>query len=142
MLSGRGAVSLHGCTVSSQMYYGVIAKPPDDPDASAAAAAASKLPQITLSVRGCTFEQSLWHISVCTELTPADAAALREHNTFKSRVGVEDLHASPRRVAQLPDGFVALQPWRRGALALALRAARRGATPAGGPAAKRSRREG
>jgi hypothetical protein len=85
MLNGRGAVSLHGCAVVSQTYFGVIAKP------DALAGAAADAPQFKLSVRGCSFTESSWHIAVCFELTAADTAALRDGNTCSSSAGADDV---------------------------------------------------
>ena len=143
MLEEHGAVSLHGCTIVSQMYYGVIAKPPERSRGTAVA------PQFTLSVRGCSFTESLWHIAVGFKLTAADMAALRDSNTFSSgAVDVSDVKDAvfARKLSDVDDKIQGcVQPWRRGALAAALRAARTGAAAAGcggGPASKRLRREG
>lgn len=144
MLDGHGAVSLHGCTIVSQMYYGVIAKPPERSRGTAVA------PQFTLSVRGCSFTESLWHIAVGFKLTAADMAALRDSNTFSS--GADDVidvkdSVFARKLSDADDKIQGcVQPWRRGALAAArgahgCRGSRlRWRSP--GPASKRFRREG
>jgi hypothetical protein len=145
MLSGAASASLHGCSFTTQSCFGVIFKTldaqvtirderdgiesvdDDDDDDEPAAPLTMPFALGTLSVRGCEFTGSMWHVSVCSKLTPADVAALEESNRFDSSAD-ENVEVAADKLSPLCS--VTVQPWRPGGLVSALRAARKAAVAA------------